>query len=129
MFARKTILAGLVAAFAAAGFASQAQAQTYYHAALVKNATRATIAFQVKVDNGAWFTYTIRPGQSMAFSKLYPQLVGNHQVLIRYDYVVNDGRVTFKTQTLKMHVTRNPNQGWLQTFTLTNGGRNLWLSG
>jgi hypothetical protein len=98
-----------------------------YYGAVIRNDTRVTLPFQLSVNNGPWTTYTIKPGYRMPVYFTNP--VGLKNVRIRYDNTVNDGRVTFTTLTLKMWGCSAPMNGWLQTFILTNSGRNLFLAG
>lgn len=122
MFKFASLSLAVLAAFGACS--TSAQAQSSVLAAVLRNDTRITISYQVKLGNGAWKTQTLRPGQSLYYHLPYPWGVGK-TVYLRHDNRMGDGRVTFTNTTIVMHGCRRPADGWLQRFTLVNDGRTL----
>lgn len=118
-----------VTAFAALLFltsiSSEAEAQQNVLAAVVFNNTHLTIPYQIRVGNGPWTTYRLARGKRLAYSFPYPAS-NTPVVYIRYDNDLTT-RVNLLTTTLVMHVCKRPGDGWLQTFTVINSGRNVAL--
>ena len=116
---KKIVILSVAMLCAFAASASSARAAVY--AGVLKNTTHITITYQVKVNNGAWITHTLRPGQSLAYSFPSPGAT----LHLRYDNRLGDGRVTVTNTTIVMHGCDRPGNGWLQRFILVNDGRTL----
>jgi hypothetical protein len=104
-------------------------ADTHYIAGMIRNDLPVRINYQYKLNNGNWVTLSLAPGQTQNFSLPYGQAAINSTIYIRYDGVPNDGAATtLHTTTLLMHGTKNPSEGRLQVFIVTNSGRNIHLA-
>lgn len=126
---RLLALAALTVLFLFEAAPVDAAGPQYYAAGTIRNDLPVTMAYQYKVNDGAWVTLRLAPGQKHEFSFLYPQASHGKTVHIRFDHVANDGnRVTFHNTTLAMHVCKHPSLGWSQVFIPTNSGRNVALS-
>lgn len=92
---------------------------------VLRNNTNMTITYLARANSGAWKTQTLAPGQSRSYA-----YTGTPPVIdIAYDNTLGDGRVTYSTMKLKMWNCSSAQSGWLQTFIVTNSGRNLFISG
>ena len=90
-----------------------------------RNNTNLTLTYLARANNGTWKTQTLAPGQSRAYA-----YTGKAPVIdIAYDNTLGDGRATYSTLRLKMWGCGSAQSGWLQTFIITNSGRNLFISG
>lgn len=123
----KRSFCGLVVLASLVAFSDAAQAQTKVLSGVLRNDTHLVITYQVRLNNGAWMTHTLRPQQALAYSLPYPRGV-NQTVYVRFDNTLGDGRITFTNTTIVMHVCSHPNYGWLQRFIIVNSGRNVTIA-
>lgn len=106
-------------------FSSQADAQQSVLSGVISNNTHLTVPYQIRVGNGQWTTYRLPRGARLAYS--FPSNMKNVPVVyVRFD---NDmtSRTNLQTTTLLMLGCSRPGDGWLQSFTIVNFGRNLAL--
>jgi hypothetical protein len=100
----------------------QAKADECYGSSVIRNPSNNTICYQVKWGDGDWKSYSLPPGTSRYHA--YP-LDGNGCVPtlgIRFDYIMNDGDVTFKTYKLDVFATHCPERGKKHVFCYSRCG-------
>ena len=121
----------VVAALAAVGLlpASADQAQAQYYGAVVKNNLKITVAFEYRVNGGAWIVHTLKPGASVAFSQTNAWIQKNkkYEVDVRFDNRMSDGKYTPTVQRLVMWGCSEVRYGWGQAFINVNDGKDVML--
>lgn len=95
---------------------------------IVRNDTNMTVNYQYRIDNGAWTSLSLAPGQSHTFSMPFSGANLNRVTAIRFDHVLGDNVVTNQNTTLVRYSCKTPDQGWMQRFIVTNDGKNLALA-
>ncbi len=109
--------------------AEQASAQTHYISGVIRNNCKFTVNFQYRhksVQNNAWITVSLKPGNQAIFSHVYPAT--NDPIEVRFDHTLKDNTTVFKYTTVARHVCKRPIDGWLQVFVPVNDMRNLHLA-
>jgi hypothetical protein len=96
--------------------ASTAQA-TEYGAIKIENPTNDDVHYQFKWGNGAWKSYTLHPGQAMLHYHPLDSQRCTPVPEVRFDYILNDGVVTYKTYRLDTYAAFDVEDGKPYAFS------------
>jgi hypothetical protein len=119
------MLTAFVVAIAATG--KSARADGNYGAFVIENPTDFTIHYQVRWGDGDWKPFCVEPGRAM--SHYYPLTSEDcaPPPQVRFDYVVADDELSWKTLHVEFFATDCPDHGKLYAFRLSACGCYLGL--
>jgi hypothetical protein len=113
------VLGALVLGLAATAAPAKA---TEYGAIRIENPTNIDVHYQFKWGNGEWKSYTVPSGSSMLHYHPLDSRRCTPSPYIRFDYILGDGQVTFKTYHLETYAAFDPEQGKPYAFSISDDG-------